>query len=123
VFNFEGGCYAKTINLSAEAEPQIYAACTTFGTVLENVTIDEEGHLDFDDESKTENTRGAYKLERISHARLTKMGGHPRNVVFLAADAFAVLPPIARLSDEQARYYFLSGFTSILVGSDVRGVE
>src|SRR5438105_9509546 len=108
VFNFEGGCYAKTINLSAEAEPEIFAATNAFGTVLENVVIDENGRLDFDDDSKTENTRAAYKLEEIPNALPTKMAGHPGNVVFLAADAFAVLPPIARLSPTQARYYFLS---------------
>src|SRR5205085_6430204 len=109
VFNFEGGCYAKTINLSAEAEPEIFAATNAFGTVLENVVIDEDGRLDFDDDSKPENARAAYKLEQIPNALPTKMAGHPQNVVFLAADAFAVLPPIARLSPDQAQYYFLSG--------------
>jgi phosphoenolpyruvate carboxykinase (ATP) len=123
VFNFEGGCYAKTINLSAEAEPQIYAAVNAFGTVLENVVIDEDGRLDFDDDSKTENTRAAYKLRKIPNALPTKMAGHPQNIVFLAADAFAVLPPIARLSDAQARYYFLSGFTSVLAGTEIGVTE
>jgi phosphoenolpyruvate carboxykinase (ATP) len=123
VFNFEGGCYAKTINLSAEAEPEIYAASSMFGTVLENVVIDEQGFLDFDDDSKTENTRSAYKLEKIPNALPTKMAGHPKNVVFLAADAFAVLPPIARLNDEQARYYFLSGYTSKLAGTEIGVTE
>jgi phosphoenolpyruvate carboxykinase (ATP) len=123
VFNFEGGCYAKTINLSAEAEPEIFEATNAFGTVLENVVIDDEGRLDFDDDSKTENTRAAYKLEMIPNALPTKMAGHPRNVVFLAADAFAVLPPIARLNDAQARYYFLSGFTSKLAGTEIGVTE
>jgi phosphoenolpyruvate carboxykinase (ATP) len=123
VFNFEGGCYAKTINLSAEAEPEIFAASNAFGTVLENVAIDEEGRLDFDDDSKTENTRAAYKLEEIPNSLPTKAGGHPRNVVFLAADAFAVLPPVARLDDAQAQYYFLSGFTSKLAGTEIGVTE
>jgi phosphoenolpyruvate carboxykinase (ATP) len=123
VFNLEGGCYAKTINLSPEAEPEIYAASTMFGTVLENVVIDEDGRLDFDDGSKTENTRSAYKLEKIPNALPTKMAGHPRNVVFLAADAFAVLPPIARLDRQQALYYFLSGYTSKLAGTEIGVTE
>ena len=122
VFNFEGGCYAKTIRLSAENEPEIWAATNSFGTVLENVTIDEIGRLDYDDDSKTENTRAAYKLEKIPNALPTKQAGHPRNVVFLTADAFGVLPPIARLTYEQARYYFLSGFTSKLAGTEI-GVD
>ncbi|HET8607340.1 MAG TPA: phosphoenolpyruvate carboxykinase (ATP) [Gaiellaceae bacterium] len=122
VFNFEGGCYAKTIHLSAEAEPEIWAATNAFGTVLENVIVDERGRLDFDDGSKTENTRAAYKLEKIPNALPTKRAGHPRNVVFLAADAFGVLPPIARLDYDQARYYFLSGFTSKLAGTEI-GVD
>ncbi len=123
VFNFEGGCYAKTINLSQEAEPEIYAATNEFGTVLENVAIDELGQLDFADASKTENTRAAYKLERIPNALPTKMAGHPTNVVFLAADAFGVLPPIARLTFAEARFYFLSGFTSKLAGTEIGVTE
>jgi phosphoenolpyruvate carboxykinase (ATP) len=123
IFNFEGGCYAKTINLSAEAEPEIYAATNAFGTVLENVVVDADGRLDFEDDSKTENTRAAYKLEQIPNALPTKMAGHPANVVFLAADAFAVLPPIARLSEVQARYYFLSGFTAKLAGTEIGVTE
>jgi phosphoenolpyruvate carboxykinase (ATP) len=123
VFNFEGGCYAKTIHLSAEAEPEIFAAANAFGTVLENVVVDEDGRLDFEDDSKTENTRAAYKLEQIPNSLPTKTAGHPRNVVFLAADAFAVLPPIARLSDAQARYYFLSGYTSKLAGTEIGVTE
>jgi phosphoenolpyruvate carboxykinase (ATP) len=123
VFNVEGGCYAKTIRLSAEAEPEIYAAVETFGTVLENVTVDEQGRLDLDDESKTENTRAAYKLERISHALPVKRAGHPSAVIFLTADAFGILPPLARLSREQALYFFLSGFTAKLAGTEIGVTE
>jgi phosphoenolpyruvate carboxykinase (ATP) len=119
VFNLEGGCYAKVIRLSAEAEPQIYRATHTFGTVLENVVMDERGVLDLDDDSKTENTRGAYKLEQIQNALPTKRAGHPSSVVFLTADAFAILPPIARLDRNQAMFYFLSGFTAKLAGTEI----
>jgi phosphoenolpyruvate carboxykinase (ATP) len=119
IFNFEGGCYAKVIRLSAEAEPEIYETTRTFGTILENVVVDERGTLDLDSEEKTENTRAAYKLERISNALPTKMAGHPENVVFLAADAFGVMPPIARLTAAQARYHFLSGFTARLAGTEI----
>ena len=98
VFNIEGGCYAKVIRLSAEAEPEIFETTRTFGTILENVAVDERGVLDLDDASKTENTRAAYKLERISHALPEKRAGHPSSVVMLTADAFGVLPPIARLT-------------------------
>ena len=119
VFNIEGGCYAKVIRLSAEAEPQIWRTTRTFGTILENVAVDERGVIDLDDDSKTENTRAAYKLERISNALPTKRAGHPSSVVFLAADAFAVLPPIARLSRDQAMYWFLSGFTAKLAGTEL----
>jgi phosphoenolpyruvate carboxykinase (ATP) len=123
IFNFEGGCYAKVIRLSAEAEPEIFQTTRTFGTILENVVIDEHGRLDLDDESKTENTRGAYELEQISNAFPTKMAGHPTNVVFLTADAFAVLPPIARLTEAQARYWFLAGFTARLAGTEIGVTE
>jgi phosphoenolpyruvate carboxykinase (ATP) len=119
VFNIEGGCYAKVIRLSAEAEPDIFRTTETFGTVLENVVVDERGVLDLDDDSKTENTRGAYKLERIANALPTKRGGHPRSVVFLTADAFGILPPIARLDRNQALYWFLSGFTAKLAGTEI----
>ena len=98
VFNFEGGCYAKTIRLSAEAEPEIWNAVHSFGTVLENVVVDERGNLDLDDDSKTENTRAAYKLEQIANMLPAKRAGHPSNVIFLTADAFGILPPIARLT-------------------------
>src|SRR5919199_905660 len=98
VFNFEGGCYAKVIRLSPDAEPEIYKATHAFGTVLENVIIDDRGVLDLDDDSKTENTRAAYKLEQIANALPTKRAGHPRSVIFLTADAFGILPPLARLT-------------------------
>jgi phosphoenolpyruvate carboxykinase (ATP) len=123
VFNIEGGCYAKVIRLSAEAEPEIFETTRTFGTILENVAVDERGVLDLDDASKTENTRAAYKLERISHALPDKRAGHPSSVVMLTADAFGVLPPIARLSHEQALFYFLSGFTAKLAGTEIGVTE
>ncbi len=121
-FNFEGGCYAKTINLSAEAEPAIYATTRRFGTVVENMVFDPETlELDFADDSLTANMRCAYPLEAISNASLTGLGGHPRHVVMLTCDAFGVLPPIARLTPAQAMYHFLSGFTSKVAGTE-RGV-
>ena len=123
VFNIEGGCYAKVIRLSAEAEPEIFETTRTFGTILENVAVDERGVLDLDDASKTENTRAAYKLERISHALPEKRAGHPSSVVMLTADAFGVLPPIARLTHEQALFYFLSGFTAKLAGTEIGVTE
>jgi len=123
VFNFEDGCYAKTIRLSAEAEPEIWNAVHSFGTVLENVIVDERGVLDLDDDSKTENTRAAYKLERIANALPAKRAGHPRSVIFLTADAFGILPPIARLTREQALFYFLSGYTSKLAGTELGVTE
>ena len=123
VFNIEGGCYAKTIHLSPVAEPEIYRTTRTFGTILENVTVDELGFLDLDDSSKTENTRAAYKLEQIGNALPAKQAGHPRSVVFLTADAFGILPPIARLSRDQALYYFLSGFTAKLAGTEIGVTE
>jgi phosphoenolpyruvate carboxykinase (ATP) len=123
VFNIEGGCYAKVIRLSEEAEPEIFRTTQTFGTVLENVVIDERGVLDLDDDSKTENTRAAYKLEQISNALPAKRAGHPRSVVMLAADAFGVLPPIARLTRDQAMFYFLSGYTAKLAGTEIGVTE
>jgi phosphoenolpyruvate carboxykinase (ATP) len=123
VFNIEGGCYAKVIRLSPEAEPEIYETTRTFGTILENVAVDEYGRLDLDDDSKTENTRAAYDLEQISNALPAKRAGHPRSVVFLTADAFGILPPIARLDREQALYYFLSGFTAKLAGTEIGVTE
>jgi phosphoenolpyruvate carboxykinase (ATP) len=123
VFNFEGGCYAKVIRLSEEAEPQIFATTRSFGTVLENVVLDERGVLDLDDDSKTENTRAAYKLEQISNALPAKRAGHPSAVVFLTADAFGILPPLARLDRDQAMYWFLSGFTAKLAGTEIGVTE
>ncbi|WP_166418220.1 phosphoenolpyruvate carboxykinase [Cochlodiniinecator piscidefendens] len=121
-FNFEGGCYAKTINLSAEAEPEIYATTSKFGTVIENMVFDKETlELDFDDDSLTANMRAAYPLHYISNASDSALGGHPKNIIMLTCDAFGVLPPIARLTPAQAMYHFLSGFTSKVAGTE-RGV-
>jgi phosphoenolpyruvate carboxykinase (ATP) len=122
IFNIEGGCYAKMIRLSAEAEPQIYSITKRFGTVLENVKMDAATRqLDLDDDSMTENTRGAYPIEFIDNAVLSGQSGHPRNIVMLTADAFGVLPPIARLSPAGAMYHFLSGYTAKVAGTE-RGV-
>jgi phosphoenolpyruvate carboxykinase (ATP) len=119
VFNFEGGCYAKTIRLSAEAEPEIYATTRRFGTVLENVAIDPESRrLDLDDDRLTENTRAAYPISYIANAVRSGQGGHPQNIVMLTADAFGVLPPIARLSAAGAIYHFLSGYTARVAGTE-----
>jgi phosphoenolpyruvate carboxykinase (ATP) len=123
VFNIEGGCYAKVIRLSAEAEPEIYRMTRTFGTILENVTVDENGVLDLDDASKTENTRAAYKLEQIGNALPTKQAGHPSAVIMLTADAFGILPPIARLTRDQAMFYFLSGYTAKVAGTEIGVTE
>ena len=121
-FNFEGGCYAKTINLSAAAEPEIFATTSRFATVVENVVYDPETlEIDFDDDSLTANTRCAYPLDYISNASATGLGGHPRNIIMLTCDAFGVLPPIARMTPAQAMYHFLSGFTSKVAGTE-RGV-
>ena len=122
VFNIEGGCYAKMIRLSEEAEPQIYATTRRFGTVLENVKMDAVTRaLDLDEDSLTENTRGAYPLEFIDNALPSGMAGHPRHIIMLTADAFGVLPPIARLSPAGAMYHFLSGYTAKVAGTE-RGV-
>lgn len=121
-FNFEGGCYAKAINLSAEGEPDIYATTQMFGTVLENVVLNQPSRtVDFADQSLTENTRASYPLHYIKNHVPSGRGGHPKNVVFLTADAFGVLPPIAKLTPEQAMYYFLSGYTAKVAGTE-RGV-
>ncbi len=122
VFNIEGGCYAKMIRLSEEAEPQIYGITRRFGTVLENVKMDAGSRkLDLDDDSLTENTRGAYPIGFIENAVPEGRGGHPRNIVMLTADAFGVLPPIARLSPAGAMYHFLSGYTAKVAGTE-RGI-
>ena len=121
-FNFEGGCYAKTISLSADAEPEIYATTSKFGTVIENMVYDPETfELDFEDDSLTANMRCAYPLEYISNASAAALGGHPKNIIMLTCDAFGVLPPIARLTPAQAMYHFLSGFTAKVAGTE-RGV-
>ncbi|MBT6829525.1 MAG: phosphoenolpyruvate carboxykinase (ATP), partial [Rhodospirillaceae bacterium] len=119
VFNFEGGCYAKTINLSAEAEPEIYAASRRFGTILENVVLDPETRMpDFDDGSLAENARSSYPLSYLDNISSTGMGGHPDNIIMLTADAFGVLPPISKLTAEQAMYHFLSGYTAKVAGTE-----
>ena len=119
IFNFEGGCYAKTIRLSAEAEPQIHAASLRFGTVLENIGMDEiTREVDFDDERKTENTRSAYPLDFIPNASRTGRAGTPKNIVMLTADAFGVMPPIAKLTPAEAMYHFLSGYTAKVAGTE-----
>ncbi len=120
VFNFEGGCYAKCVKLSKEQEPEIWDAIKR-GTVLENVVLDAKGAPDYNDVSKTENTRAAYPLEYISNAVFPSVGGHPKTIVFLTADAFGVLPPISKLTKEQAMYHFISGYTAKLAGTE-RGV-
>jgi phosphoenolpyruvate carboxykinase (ATP) len=124
VFNFEGGCYAKMINLSAEGEPEIYATTKMFGTILENVTMDEvTRELDFTDASKTENTRGAYPIEFIPNTSEKNLGPPPSTIIFLTADAFGVMPPIARLTPDQAMYHFLSGYTAKVAGTEIGVTE
>ncbi|HEX4949380.1 MAG TPA: phosphoenolpyruvate carboxykinase [Blastocatellia bacterium] len=119
VFNFEGGCYAKVINLSAEAEPEIYACTRMFGTVLENVVMDRiTRRLNLDDNSLTENTRAGYPLDYIPNHEPSGMGGHPKNIIMLTADAFGVLPPISKLTPEQAMYHFISGYTAKVAGTE-----
>ncbi len=122
IFNFEGGSYAKVINLSAEAEPEIYQTTRRFGTILENVGIDtDDRRLDLEDATLTENTRAAYPLTHIPNASTTGIGGHPKDVIFLTADAFGVLPPISRLTPEQTMYQFISGYTAKVAGTE-RGI-
>lgn len=122
IFNFEGGCYAKVIRLSPVAEPEIFKTTRTFGTILENVAIDPiTRRLDLDDDSLTENTRAAYPLTHIPNACRSGIGNHPKNVIFLTADAFGVMPPIARLTKEQAMFHFLSGYTARVAGTE-RGI-
>jgi len=120
VFNFEGGCYAKTIGLKAENEPEIYGAIRE-NALLENVVADENGVVDFDDSSKTENTRVSYPIEHIANHEPSLQAGHPKNIVFLSADAFGVLPPVSKLTKEQAMYFFLSGYTAKVAGTE-RGI-
>ena len=121
IFNFEGGCYAKTINLSAEGEPLIYATTKMPGTILENVPLDEYRQPDFDSDLYTQNTRCSYPLDYIPNASETGKAGHPKNVVFLTADAFGVLPPVSKLTPQQAMYHFISGYTAKVAGTE-RGV-
>lgn len=120
IFNIEGGCYAKAINLSYKKEPQIYEAIK-YGTILENVVVDEEGDVDFDDNYYTENTRAAYPINHIENIVTPSKAAHPNTIIFLTADAFGVLPPISKLSKDQAMYHFLSGFTAKLAGTE-RGI-
>jgi len=119
IFNFEGGCYAKVINLSAEQEPEIYATTQTFGTILENVVIDDQTReLDLDDDTLTENTRGSYPITQIPNASPDGCGSHPENIVFLTCDAFGVLPPVSKLSSAQAMYHFINGYTAKVAGTE-----
>lgn len=119
IFNFEGGCYAKVINLSKESEPEIYECTRRFGTLLENVSIDPSiRHIDLADENLTENTRASYPITHLPNIVPSKMAGHPRNIIMLTADAFGVLPPIAKLTPEQAMYHFISGYTAKVAGTE-----
>lgn len=120
VFNFEGGCYAKVINLDPSSEPEIYGAIRR-GALLENVVVDDAGKVDYSDGSKTENTRVSYPIFHIDNHEESLHGAHPKNIIFLCADAFGVLPPVSRLSKEQAMYYFLSGYTAKVAGTE-RGI-
>ena len=119
IFNFEGGCYAKLINLSEEDEPEIFGTTRRKGSVLENIVLDENGIPDFFDTSKTENTRGSYPIEFIDNRTYNSKGGHPQNVIFLTCDAFGVLPPISRLTPAQAAYHFISGYTAKVAGTEI----
>jgi len=124
VFNFEGGCYAKMIRLSAEAEPEIFATTKRFGTVLENVVIDPvTREIDLDDNSLAENSRGSYPIDFIPNASEDNLGPVPANLIFLTADAYGVLPPIARLTPDQAMYHFLSGYTARVAGTEIGVTE
>ncbi len=120
VFNFEGGCYAKVINLDPKSEPEIFAAIKK-GAILENVVADDKGEVDYSDGSKTENTRVSYPINHIDNIQPGSCAGHPTNIIFLSADAFGVLPPISKLTKEQAMYYFLSGYTAKVAGTE-RGI-
>ena len=120
VFNFEGGCYAKVINLDAKSEPEIHGAIKR-GALLENVVVNGDGEVDYEDDKKTENTRVSYPIEHIENHEPTLSAGHPENIIFLTADAFGVLPPVSKLTREQAMYYFLSGYTAKVAGTE-RGI-
>ena len=122
IFNIEGGCYAKAINLTPENEPDIFQALR-FGAVLENVVLDEDRTVDFTDTSITENTRGAYPIEFIHSAKIPCVAGHPTDVIFLTCDAFGVLPPVSALSPAQAMYHFISGYTAKVAGTEVGVTE
>ena len=121
VFNFEGGCYAKVINLDQSSEPEIFAAIKK-GAILENVVADENGNVDYTNSSKTENTRVSYPINYIDNIQKGSIAGHPKNIIFLSADAFGVLPPVSKLTLEQAMYYFLSGYTAKVAGTE-RGIK
>ena len=118
MFNFEGGCYAKTIRINPKFEPLVWSAINRFGCLIENVPLDKKHHPDFVSSEITENTRASYPLEFISNYEPSGMGGHPDHIFFLTADAFGVMPPLAKLSNVQAMYYFLSGYTSKLAGTE-----
>ena len=118
VFNFEGGCYAKVIRLSKQEEPEIFSTTRQFGTILENVILDEQAIPDFNDVSLTENTRAAYPISYIPNTSETGTASHPENIIMLTADAFGVLPPVAKLTPSQAIYYFLSGYTAKIAGTE-----
>jgi phosphoenolpyruvate carboxykinase (ATP) len=118
VFNFEGGCYAKMINLSKEDEPQIWQAVNQKGALLENVILDGSGNPDFSDTSLTQNTRGAYPVDFIEGMKIPCTGGHPKQVIFLTCDAFGVLPPVAKLNEQQTKEYFISGYTAKIAGTE-----
>jgi phosphoenolpyruvate carboxykinase (ATP) len=120
VFNFEGGCYAKVIDLDASSEPEIFAAIKK-GAILENVVADENGNVDYSNSSKTQNTRVSYPIDHIENIQEGSQAGHPTNIIFLSADAFGILPPVSKLTKEQAMYYFLSGYTAKVAGTE-RGV-
>jgi phosphoenolpyruvate carboxykinase (ATP) len=122
IFNIEGGCYAKAIDLTPENEPDIFQALR-FGSVLENVVFDDEGHVDFHDTSITQNTRGAYPIEFIKNAKVPCIAGHPTDVIFLTCDAFGVLPPVSKLTPEQAMYHFISGYTAKVAGTEMGVTE